>query len=90
MVTRLKQATIEDIRDARLWTSTHHSESSSETEIETWEGPCWTSEDLKDHLSGNPGRCLLYIDGYILDVSAYLKTHVMRFLLPNDYSIDHS
>ena len=50
-------------------------------EEEEWTGPTWTEKELNAYMERN-GACVLLIDGYIVDVSEYVKTHVRLPFLP--------
>ena len=52
----------------------HHHETSDEEDEEPWNGPVWSVADLKDKAS--QGACLLVIEGYVVDATAYLGEHV--------------
>jgi stearoyl-CoA desaturase (delta-9 desaturase) len=83
-ISKLRQATSDDIANARLWMSSQQlgrAKRDIKNECEPWAGPCWTIHDLTSYLCDNPSRCLLYMDGYIVDTTHYLKVHV-RHLFP--------
>ena len=44
-------------------------------EKDEWTGPKWTEKELKSYIERN-GTCVLLIDGYVADVTRYMKTHV--------------
>jgi cytochrome b involved in lipid metabolism len=44
-------------------------------EKDDWTGPKWTEKELKSYIERN-GACVLLIDGYVVDVTRYMKTHV--------------
>jgi hypothetical protein len=44
--------------------------------------PDWTLEQLEQYIYHNDGRCLVLLDGYIVDVTSYLVEHVC----PSQYS----
>jgi len=77
VVSKIRRASSADINFAqqrmRLQSSDHHGPG-IESEAQ-WNGPCWTVGELKSHLSENPNCCLLFIDGFILDISPYIVCH---------------
>jgi stearoyl-CoA desaturase (Delta-9 desaturase) len=44
-------------------------------EKEEWTGPTWTEAELEAYVERN-GACVMLIDGYVVDVTGYIKTHV--------------
>ena len=44
-------------------------------EKDEWTGPKWTEKEFKAYMERN-GTCVLLIDGYVIDVTGYMKTHV--------------
>uniref|UniRef100_D8PRD9 Cytochrome b5 heme-binding domain-containing protein n=1 Tax=Schizophyllum commune (strain H4-8 / FGSC 9210) TaxID=578458 RepID=D8PRD9_SCHCM len=51
----------------------HHHETSDEEDDEPWTGPVWGVAELKAKAS--QGACLLIIEGYVVDATAYLGEH---------------
>lgn len=45
-----------------------------------WNGEDWDKERLAEFVREKPGRCVVVIDGYAIDVTKYLGEHV-RFSL---------
>ena len=45
-------------------------------ESEEWSGEIWDKERLAEFVRGTPGRCVVVIDGYAVDVTKYLGEHV--------------
>lgn len=54
------------------------SSSSAESESE-WSGPVWDTEKLKAFIQDKPGRCIVVINDYAMDVTNYLGDHVSLF-----------
>ena len=44
-------------------------------EKEEWAGPTWTEAELEVYVE-RKGGCVMLIDGYVVDVTGYVKTHV--------------
>jgi len=49
-------------------------------EKEEWAGPTWTVAEVEAYVERN-GACVMLIDGYIVDVTGYVKTHVRSLSL---------
>ncbi|KAF8554358.1 hypothetical protein OG21DRAFT_1100299 [Imleria badia] len=45
---------------------------------ESWSGKEWTIEETQAYAGSNPAECLIVIDGFVMDVTEYLKEHVLR------------
>ncbi|KAI4528276.1 hypothetical protein K525DRAFT_291292 [Schizophyllum commune Loenen D] len=72
----LRRARDADLRAAlaHMQLKGHHDhETSDEEDEEPWNGPVWSVADLKDKAS--QGTCLLIIEGYVVDATAYLGEH---------------
>lgn len=54
------------------------SSSSAESESE-WGGPVWDVEKLQTYIQEKPGRCVVVINDYAMDVTNYLGDHVCLF-----------
>jgi len=55
----------------------HHGHNDSEDEdAEPWGGAVWGIEEVKQHIRSKPGRCVVLVHGFILDVTGYLGIHV--------------
>jgi hypothetical protein len=52
-----------------------HNDAHEIDEKDAWTGPKWTEKELESYIERN-GACVLLIDGYIVDVTGYMKTHV--------------
>jgi hypothetical protein len=58
----------------------HKDTQESVNEKEEWTGPTWTEKEMNTYIE-RKGACALLMDGYIVDVTEYAKTHVrLRFL----------
>ena len=60
----------------------HKDTQESVDEKEKWTGPTWTEKELNAYIE-RKGACVLLIDGYIVDVTQYAKTHVRLPFLSN-------
>lgn len=48
-------------------------------ESEGWNGEVWDAEKLAEYVQARPGRCVVVIDGYAVDVTKYMGEHVRSF-----------
>lgn len=48
-----------------------------------WEGRVWTNGQLDEYIKARPGRCVVLIDGYAVDVTNYLGEHVRLLFIIN-------
>lgn len=81
LATGLRRARQEDLDEARIHMLTKgplpRPGSPVQTSIqEKYEHPTWTLEQARAYASSKVGRCLLILDGRILDVTTYLGEHV--------------
>ena len=53
--------------------------SSSEDDEESWKGATWEKETLRKYVTEKRNRCVILIDGYVVDVTSYLGEHVSSF-----------
>lgn len=81
----LRRAREEDVSSALTWMHQklhiHHQESdysssSEDDEREDWTGPTWGEDELEIFVKAKPGRCVVIIDGFAIDVTGYLGEHV--------------
>lgn len=45
---------------------------------EPWSGKEWAIEETQAYVASSPARCLIVIDGFVVEVTEYLKEHVSR------------
>lgn len=48
-----------------------------------WDKQIWDLPQAHEYIESKPGRCVVVIDDYFVDVSAYLGEHVSRYTLDN-------
>lgn len=48
-------------------------------EEEVWTGPVWTLTYLDEITKKDKGRCIIVLDGFVVDAAEYLKEHVSIF-----------
>ncbi|KAG6910499.1 hypothetical protein DXG01_009918 [Tephrocybe rancida] len=78
LVTCLRRAKERDLVEAinymRLKTRTEgHSQQEDDSDV--WEGELWDSNILSAYIQARPGRCVIEIDGFAVDATAYLAEH---------------
>ena len=52
---------------------------SSGMESEGWSGDVWDNEKLQEYIQAKPGRCVVVVGGYAVDVTKYMGEHVSLF-----------
>ena len=62
--------------------------STSEDEFE-WDGPVWDESALRNYVNEKPGRCVVLLDGYAIDVTRYLGEHVRCLFLQHLLGLMH-
>jgi stearoyl-CoA desaturase (delta-9 desaturase) len=75
----LRRARKEDIQNAKAWMRSkhhHHESSSDEDDLQDWQGPIWKYPDVVEYLEKRPNRCLLLVNGAVIDCTGYLAEHV--------------
>lgn len=45
-------------------------------DVDTWEGERWDNDTLKRYVQERPGRCIILLDGYVVDATSYMGEHV--------------
>lgn len=81
LVSSLQRARETDIQEAKAYIQNKASgkgEADKETE-EQWTGKQWCVKDVQAALYSNPLDCLVLIDNFVVDVTAYLGEHVSTF-----------
>ncbi|KAJ3550851.1 hypothetical protein NM688_g4984 [Phlebia brevispora] len=90
LATNLRRARQEDLNDAKqhmMLKAYIDNESIEKLEGEhSVEHPSWTIEKAQEH-AASAARCLVVIDGYIIDVTAYLKEHPGGAAIIRKYSL---
>jgi len=85
----LRRAIPEDIATAQaqmLARDHDHNDAHDIDEKDAWTGPKWTEKELESYIERN-GACVLLIDGYIVDVTGYMKTHPGGTGLLREYAV---
>ena len=81
-MTSVRRARAEDISEARHYMRQKAlgKESMTTNVDEPWSGKKWTIKETQAHAASNPAECLIVIDGFIVDVTNYLRDHVSRVI----------
>jgi hypothetical protein len=58
----------------------HRIHTHEKNDEEEWAGPTWTMAEVEAYVERN-GACVMLIDGYIVDVTGYVKIHVRSLSL---------
>ncbi|KAF8899049.1 hypothetical protein BD779DRAFT_1607641 [Infundibulicybe gibba] len=87
LAARLRRVREEDLREAAQYMQhkAHHGAFLPESP-EKWDGPLWSQEKVEEYVVEGR-RCVLLIDGFVLDVSKYLGEHPGGVSLFYKYSI---
>ncbi|KAF9469839.1 hypothetical protein BDZ94DRAFT_33794 [Collybia nuda] len=87
LVTGLRRARKDDVIEATdyMHEKSRHGAPYSH-DIGLWEGQVWTSQQLGEYTRAKPGRCIVLIDGYAVDVTKYLREHPGGAALLRKYS----
>ena len=48
-----------------------------EVETDTWNGEVWNTRQVQEYIN-KLGKCVVMIDGFVVDVTSYLGDHVRR------------
>lgn len=56
----------------------------SDPEDQTWDGESWDINQVVEYAKFKPGECIILIDGYVVNVTPYLREHVSDLL--TDYT----
>jgi stearoyl-CoA desaturase (Delta-9 desaturase) len=54
----------------------HHHGVPPEDKTLRWTGPSWSTDEVEKYVRGKPGRCVVLVDGFIVDATEYLGEHV--------------
>ncbi|EGO30998.1 hypothetical protein SERLADRAFT_432659 [Serpula lacrymans var. lacrymans S7.9] len=89
LVKGLRRAREEDIVDAKEYMQhKHHDHVAGKKDDPSWNGPEWKLTDLKEFMLQERGRCLVVVDGFVIDVSAYMGEHPGGSTILRAYSIN--
>ena len=69
----------EDVREAKehMAKKIHHGHYHLEDDsAEEWKGETWGMDDIQRYRRNKSGRCVILVQGFIVDVTRYLGEHV--------------
>ncbi|KAH7886073.1 hypothetical protein F5I97DRAFT_1809185 [Phlebopus sp. FC_14] len=75
LVTHVRRARSEDITEAREYMRQKEHDSTSMHENEDWCGVEWGMETVREYVRRNPGRCIVILEGFAVDLTDYSKDH---------------
>ncbi|TFK26644.1 hypothetical protein FA15DRAFT_587923 [Coprinopsis marcescibilis] len=84
LVSGLRTAREVDIVDCLLYTQKKRD--SIDAATERWEGVIWDHAQLRRYHQENPLNCILLLDGFVLDVTQYIREHPGGSALLKNYS----
>uniref|UniRef100_A0A8H7Y9T2 Acyl-CoA desaturase n=1 Tax=Psilocybe cubensis TaxID=181762 RepID=A0A8H7Y9T2_PSICU len=87
LVASLRRARKEDLDEAIHHMKKKASTGVDEPEDRRWDGETWNNVQVVDFAKAKTGRCIVLIDGYAVDVTAYLGQHPGGAKLLREYSI---
>ncbi|KAH9947108.1 fatty acid desaturase-domain-containing protein [Amylocystis lapponica] len=93
LVSGLKRARNEDVYSAHAYMlQKERSSVPSEVVMEEegpWKGPTWTPDQVRTYVQagGRGGRCVVVLDGFVVDITAYLAEHPGGATLLRKYSV---
>jgi stearoyl-CoA desaturase (Delta-9 desaturase) len=77
LVTGLRCAQEEDIQMAKAFMDHKHGPvAHALTTHEEWKDIVWDKSQLEDYIQSPQKGCIILLDGYVLDVTGYMKEHV--------------
>ncbi|KAF8527559.1 hypothetical protein BU17DRAFT_81767 [Hysterangium stoloniferum] len=95
LVKSLKRAPDEDVEFAmdymrRKKGGVHHdgepySVDKQEKEFGEWTGPVWSRIKAEEHVKQACGKCFVFVNDYLVDVTAFMKEHAQRSFAPTPF-----
>ncbi|TEB38788.1 hypothetical protein FA13DRAFT_1724731 [Coprinellus micaceus] len=84
LVYGLRRAKQEDVSDAARYMHEKHqygtlSESPTDESEDDWQGEIWDMDRLEKYQQGKPGKCIVLLDEFVLDVTSYLGDHTFNW-----------
>lgn len=69
---------MDDVKEAAAYMrqKTHDTSSSVDDGLSKWTGDSWNLSQVEEYVRNKPGRCVVLLDGFVVDVSNYLSEHV--------------
>jgi stearoyl-CoA desaturase (Delta-9 desaturase) len=76
-VTSLRRARNGDLKEAIEYMHRKEILGVVEVETDTWNGKVWNARQVQEYV-GKLGKCVVMIDGFVVDVTSYLGDHVSK------------
>ncbi|KAF7971683.1 hypothetical protein HWV62_20126 [Athelia sp. TMB] len=88
----LRRARETDLLEAKVYmkhknSPHHHQPHTQSMASEPWNGELWGAETLRTYINSKPGRCILLLDGFLVDATGYLSEHVRIHSLTEGWRI---
>lgn len=77
LVTSLRRARNGDLKEAIEYMRRKETLGVVDVEADTWNGEVWNTGQVKEYVE-KLGKCVVIIDGFVVDVTSYLGDHVSR------------
>ncbi|KAH0591075.1 hypothetical protein H2248_001181 [Termitomyces sp. 'cryptogamus'] len=89
LVSGLRRAKDSDLKEAIKYMrlKTHFADLVKEEEPDHWMGDVWNEAQLFTYIQAVPGKCVMEIDGFVIDATNYLGEHPGGPRLLRKYSI---
>jgi hypothetical protein len=78
LATGLRRARDIDVKEASAYMhhKIHHGVSYDSEDSNDWDGNVWDIHMVEEYVKAKPGRCVVLVHGYVVDVTEYLGEHV--------------
>ena len=77
LATGLRRVRDKELDEARLYILNKQRSTAAEISAASFEQcPSWTLEKTREYAAAQPGRCVLVVNGLVIDATAYLGEHV--------------
>ncbi|KIL00840.1 hypothetical protein PAXRUDRAFT_790237 [Paxillus rubicundulus Ve08.2h10] len=89
LVSSVRRARPQDIKEAKRFMNqkTHNRNTMTTGTDKAWGGPEWRIEETEVYAASVPEKCIVVIEGFVVDVTAYLKEHPGGAKVLRNYSI---
>ena len=77
LVTSLRRARKDDLKEAIEYMHQKEILGVVDVQTDTWKGEVWNARQVQEYVE-ILGKCVVMIDGFIVDVTSYLGDHVSR------------
>jgi stearoyl-CoA desaturase (delta-9 desaturase) len=77
LVSSLRRARNADLKEAIEYMHRKEILGVAEVETDTWSGEVWNARQVQEYI-GNLRKCVVIVDGFVVDVTSYLGDHVSK------------